>query len=310
MKLKHMLFTWIFFISAFSFIQIEAAHTKKIAVSCQHKGRLGNQIVTYVHAKWLNYKYNLPHLFVPFDFCDQFALYDIEKTLLSDHYSEYKNVIVVNKNTNIKKLPDSTLIMVPFFHDEPNSCLHKNEKRYPINWNDPKFRTLVKSLLKPRFPVKTIPTKKNRFNLLVHVRKGGGFDSEATKLKFRYKFPPDNFYISGIRTASELLKQKPIFVYIMTDDQNPAKIIEEFKHALQDVPNLEFAYREGVSGPDENVLEDFFSVAKFDGCIRGDSTFTLMAAYLGDMKLVIAPELCHVENNEVIVDKVDIQFKK
>lgn len=304
---KRLILTFICLSLLFISQDVEAV-SKKIAVSCQHKGRLGNQIVTYIHAKWLNYKYGFPHLFVPFDYCDQFALYDIEKTFLSDHQNEYKNVVIASKHMRIDKLSDSTLIMVPFFHDEPNSCLHKNEKRYPINWKDPKFHQLVKSLLKPRFPVKTITTKKNKFNLLVHVRKGGGFDSESTKLKFRYKFPPDDFYISGIRTASKLLKQKPIYVYIMTDDQNPAKIVEEFKQALNDVPNLEFAFREGVSGPDDNVIEDFFSVAKFNGCIRGDSTFTLMAAYLGDMKLVIAPEQCHVENGKIIVDKVDIQF--
>ena len=42
------------------------------AVSYQFNGgRFGDQLVTYVHARWVAYKFNLPLLYKRFDYSDQ-----------------------------------------------------------------------------------------------------------------------------------------------------------------------------------------------------------------------------------------------
>lgn len=286
--------------------------SKKIAVTCiPCDGRLGNQLVNYVHVKWLSYKYGFQLLFLPFEYSDKFALHDYEVNFLSDHMHEYKNCIKMDRTTKIQELAESTLIKVPFFRDEPNNCLHhKKRKMFETDWNDPVFHNLIRKLLSPRVPIKTLKLPRNKFKLLVHIRKGGGYDSDAIKLRFPYKFLPDSFFIEGIKKASELLNHKPIYAFIMSDDQNPKDIVEQYKIALKDYTNVEFDYRHQTTEPDENVLEDFFSIPNFDGCIRGDSTFTLIAAYLGNMILVIAPQECHIENAQTVVDKVEIQFKR
>lgn len=287
---------------------LEAVSNKK-AVTYEVKGRLGNHLVAYAHAKWLGYKYNLPMLFVPFEYSENFKLHDEEVFLYSEQKQHFKNFVRFDFNTDISKLPPSTVIFVPFFRDEPDDSLNR-KSLFPIDWNDPKFKALIKYLLQPRQPIETIKLPKDRFNLLVHVRKGGGVDSPERQLDFPYKFPPDSFYISGIKTLSKRLNNPKIYAYIMTDDPEPQKIAAKYKKALKDFPNVEFGFRKATNGPSENVLEDFFSVAKFDGCIRGDSTFTLMAAYLGNMKATISPKKCHVKDGKIIVDEMDIKIKK
>lgn len=288
---------------------VDGAPTKKKAVTYEIKGRLGNHLVSYAHAKWLSYKYKLPLLFVPFEYSEHFTLHKVENFLYDQQKQHFKNIARYEFETDISTLPASTIIFVPFFRNEPDDSLNR-KSLFPINWNDPDFKALMRDLLKPSHPIETIQLPKNRFNLLVHVRKGGGFDSPERQLDFPYKFPPDSFYIGAIKTLSKRLKNPEIYAYIMTDDPHPSAIVVKYKNALSNFPNIEFGYRMDTNGHSMNVLEDFFSIAKFDGCIRGDSTFTLMGAYLGDMKAVISPKKAHVEGDKIIVDEIDVKIRK
>ena len=42
-------------------------------------GRLGDKLITYVHAKWISYKYGLKLLYRPFEYSDKLMLSKIEQ---------------------------------------------------------------------------------------------------------------------------------------------------------------------------------------------------------------------------------------
>ena len=277
---------------------------KQKAVTYDLNGRLGNQLITYLCSKWIAHQYNLPLLYVPFPFADQFVFHEKEKFYRSDWESLFSHTIGPKEASEIPYLADSTLILLNFFSNKRMSKLSFWEF-----WDNPEFKTFARPLLQPRFSFKEIVLPEGRLNVLAHVRTGGGYDSEKTQLKYPSKFPPHHFYISAIETISEIFHHTQIYVYIMTDDLEPAKIANNYRKALSHLHNIEFGYQEGENGPSVHVLEDFFSLSKYDCLIQGNSTFSIAASLLGDFKVIITPKNCHVENQEVAVDEINIIFK-
>ena len=270
-------------------------------------GRLGNNLIAYLHGKWISHKYHLPLLYVPFPYSDQFVFHHKEPYLNSLWNQSYQNKLMLQNVHTLRTLKDSTLVIIPYFRDEgPRAEIAKNAL-FKIPWSNQKFLNLVRDLLKPIGEVKTLSVPKGKLNVLLHVRTGGGFDERATQLSYPYKFPPHSFYISSLKKISLHFGHPPIYAYIMTDDPHPENLAKLYKSSLSMRKNIVFDFRKEAAGPSQNVLEDFFSVQKFDCIIRGDSTFTIVASLLGQFKAIISPKKCHVANGEVIVDEVDFK---
>lgn len=271
----------------------------------QHEYRLGNQLITYLAASWIAHEYELPLLYVPFLYSDQFIFHEKEILYRSDFELSFNKTVFLKEVSEIPDLPTSTLIVVNFFHNDP-----RNPNNYKMSsnlfLNNPEFREYAKTMLQPRFPFQTIPLPEDKLNILVHVRTGGDFDSREMQLRFPNKFPPNSFFISAIETISKIFDHQLIYAYIMTDDLNPEKIVEHYSKALSHLNNIEIDCRHGKSESSDNVMEDFFSVPKFDCMIRGNSTFTIAASLLSNFKAVIIPKSSRVENGEVVVDQIDI----
>lgn len=274
------------------------------AVTYIRAPRLGNALIAYCHAKWIAYKYHLPLLYLPFDNSEYFKLYEIEQLTYSQWGSKFKNLVSLNNEKDIINLPSSTIIKVEYFRDDGYTATDGRKKPFLTDWKNPEFLTILRTALQPRVPIETIEICPDKVNVLVHVRTGGGFDSRETQLRFPFKFPPNLFYISSIQILSEYLGHPQIYAFILTDDQNPEKIAQEFRAALTHLPNIEFNYRKGKAGPSVNIIEDFFSIPKFDCLIRADSTFAIMASLLTDFKIIIYPEKAHVDNDEVFIDEI------
>ncbi len=277
---------------------------KQKAVTYDLSGRLGNQLITYLCSKWIAHQYDLPLLYVPFPFADQFAFHEKEKFYRSDWEPLFSRILRPKEVSEIPYSADSTLILLNFF-----SAKGINKLPFRILWDNPEFKTFARPLLQPRFPIKEIALPQGKLTVLAHVRTGGGYDSEATQLKYPSKFPSHHFFISALETISELFDHTQIYVYIMTDDLEPAKIANNYRIALSHLHNIEFDYQVGENGPTVHVLEDFFSIPQYDCLIRGSSTFSIAASLLGDFKVVIAPKKSHVENQAIVVDEIRIFFK-
>ena len=217
------------------------------AITCNLSGRFGNRLITYLVAKWIAQKNQLSFLYEPFTYSDQFVFHTQEFLYRSNLEGQFKQTIMLKSESEIPHLQKSTLILINLFYVNL-----KNPKYFKMSYNnycnDPAFRKFARQLLQPRHTIKTIKVK-NRLNVLVHVRTGGGFDRREIQLRLPLKFPPHSFYIAALKTISERFGHPMIYAYIMTDDLNPKAIAEKYSAALADLKNIDFGYRTEEPGP-------------------------------------------------------------
>jgi hypothetical protein len=264
-----------------------------------------------LHARWLSHKYNIPFLYAPFPYSNQFVLHEHDVLCIENCKSFFAKKWVLQNEADIPKLPHSVLIYVPYF---PESEIEfKNHPRlwpfsFKIDWHNPEFKQMICKLIAPRFAITTLEMpKKPWLTVAVHVRKGGNFDPACSEFDLPLKFPPDSFYITAIRKMSELFSHQEMYVYIFTDDLDPPQIVSKYKEALKDLAPIHFDCRKINNGPGVNVLEDFFSIQKFDCLIRPDSNYTIVAEKLKDFKTVISPVSCHIDKGVVYIDDMRIE---
>ncbi len=112
--------------------------------------------------------------------------------------------------------------------------------------------------------------------------------SKFADKKHPLKFPPDSFYIEQIKKTSELLSDLPLYVHIFTDSSNPEELMNYYKAAVNK-PNITYGCRKEGNRHDQNVLDDFFNLLRFDGIIRGESNLAIMASRIAHYKIDIFP---------------------
>ncbi len=291
-------------------------------------GRFGDNLLCYLHAKWISYKYHIPLLYYPFEYSSHLVLDEAE--LLStvgntDALKKYDNGQPVNKilwiNTVNIKADEGSLYIVPWFPESMVEFERLEDARayFYANWDDGNFINHVRKLIYPRCPLRLISLPNNAISVAVHVRRNSnGFD---LSMSFAYNTPPqgkqylddyypfkcvnDDFYIYGIKKIRELYKDKSLYVFIFTDDKDPASIAEKYKRMIND-GSITFDYRHESHDHTTHVLEDFFSILRFDCLIRADSNFSLVASKLGKYKVVISPAGYCLRNNHPVIVKAHI----
>ena len=276
-------------------------------------GRLGDQLIGYLHAKWISHKYGIPLLLNPFPYADQLMLYYTEKHLSPDDYQKYGKVFQPKKGSKInynEKI--SALYIIPYFPEAKSEYKPKNNWYYfPVDWKDKKFKSKIQQLIKPINwqPYLTLPT--DRTTVAVHVRQGGGFDSVDTWKGFPLKLPPESYYVEQIKNIYSLLGNSPLYIYVFTDDKHPEQIVERFTEATNHL-DIEYGCRLEGNTHDANVLEDLFEMTRFDCLIRPESNYSIVASKIGNYKIVISPvHFTWVNSNFGYVDEVEIEdFRK
>lgn len=194
------------------------------------------------------------------------------------------------------------------------------------------FREEVKQMIKPIKALNSFEIPKDKVTVAVHVRKGGGYDTPLLSMQlyekvdlegafchcqndkdvyvdtaYPLKFPPDFFYVEQIKRLSEMYDDAPMYVHIFTDDKNPQLLVDRYEKAVNK-PNIEFGCRKGDNQHDSNVLEDLFSLTKFDCLIRGGSNFPQIAELLGNYNIVIYPRSAQWQN-VIFISEVGITKK-
>lgn len=286
-------------------------------------GRFGDNLVSYLHAKWISYQYNISLAYQPFQYSDQLVLHLFEKR---GSYPRLKRITLTKNNLTIDR-NKQWLYVVPYFAEVLSEHKHpanRNWIYFPVNWNDQRFRQQIKEMIKPRDPeILRFDLPEDKITVALHVRKGGGFDkpllSDAEVIQHPYsyyadyhsmlKFPPEKFFVEQLRRVSEHFHNAPLYVYVFTDDTNPTALVQRLKNQLGNYPNIEFDYRKENNRHDANVLKDFFALITFDCLIRPQSNFSLVAAKLADYKLEIYPTECHWVGAVPYIDKVETIIK-
>lgn len=299
-----------FFINSYT---IETQYTKSAVTTGYFSGkRLGDNLQTYFKAKWISYKYNLPFFYQTFSFSEQFKLHQIEQQLTSNIRinNRYKNI-----NFGQKKIKESdcsfdkiplALWHIGFFFLPDKVQFNEENNEFDFHQEmffDPIFRTILKTLVAPNFPIELVPIPNNVPSVAVHVRKGGSFRDEELSLVHGkkptkgithidqispLKFPPDEYYIYQIIELSKRLGDPLLYVHIFSDTDDIETLVSTFARIV-DKPNILWNYRKKNNKHYTNILEDLFSMTKFDYLIRGRSFFSEAAQILGDHMQTIYP---------------------
>jgi hypothetical protein len=273
-------------------------------------GRFGDNLIAYFHAKWIAYKNSLPFLYVPFLYSENLNL-DILDQPASDSF-RFENSVALKKDSGFNFTEvQSSLFIIPYFPEckfelEMYSFLQELP-HFDVDWEDPEFHREVIESLTPKYPIKTLELPKNKITVGVHVRRGGGVDIYHPDLFFPLKFPHDSYYIQQIERIAKIFDKKQLYVFILTDDLNPNEIVNKYRQALNN-PNIEFACREKNNSPFNNVLEDFFSIPKFDCLILCQSNFSIVASKMSNYSIVITPYHCIANGTGYTIDNVELRF--
>ena len=217
--------------------EAQAANQSKGVTHYAATGRLGDQLLAYLHSKWISYRYGIPFLYKPFDYSDQFVFHEEEIPYETKAYY-FPHVIVPRHGDNIdyNAYGSGTLFDIQYFSESPWERLIWGYQWYTfsVDWKDPTFRKEMQRLIKPRFPIPPHEIPKDRISIALHIRLGGGFDPPRTWAAYPAKFPPPSYYIEQLRTIYALFKKKPLYVYLFTDDQNPLELVHAYQKQLSD----------------------------------------------------------------------------
>ncbi len=282
---------------------------QNVAITYNLGGRFGDCLLSYLHAKWLSYQYNLPLLYQPFKYSNELVLHDYE-ICFDNKFAFKKRIKVLNIKSIenvLKKSKNSTLFIVPYFPEKNFGRSKVNELPYfETNWKDKQFRSLITQLIVPKKEIQTVEVQKNCINIAVHVREGGGFDKSNIQLELPTKLPPISFYKEGLSRIIELFPGRALYFYIFTDSQNPEEIAIQLQEFVGKNDLIKFDWRKENNFHDTNVLEDFFSLFKFDVLIRPQSNFSFIPTLMHDFAVVFSPQSASVVNQRIVIDKCDL----
>lgn len=272
-------------------------------------GRLGDNLLAYLHGKWIAFKYNLPLLNRSFPDSDQFH-FEKDCQKVGDSFLFKQDHFVTDEN-QLSTEPSSTLFTVPYF---PDTRFEREFNKlhwlpyFDVDWSDPQFRAEIREDLKPVQPIKSMKLPRNKLLLALHVRRGGGIDQAGAYMTWPLKFPPDEYYIEQLKRVAAIYQDREMYVYIFTDDLNPSAILETYRQALNN-PKIEFACRTKGNGPTRHILEDFYQMTKFDCLIGCQSNFSLISSFIGDQQLVIMPTNAYFIDKQLIIDQTELTFR-
>lgn len=291
-------------------------------------GRLGDCIMAYCKAKWLSHKYHLELLYKPFQYSDRFLLSTTEKcfsegALEQCHYrrriqrwqeatqSLHNTFLTTTISTRI----DTCLYRESFrgkSFDSHGRFLYADTIFEKIVMY-PSFGVDLKTMLTPLAPVTKIDLPVGYISVGIHIRKGGDYDGELQSQQLLddepivhkkrdtpdrvhpLKFPTTQYYIDRLVELSEILDDKPLYVYICTDDQDPEKLMRVIRERVH---KANITYRCSLrNDTDKAMLDDIYSLAECDCLIRSCSHFAGVAQLLGNHTIIIRPnKYCWCDN--------------
>lgn len=284
-------------------------------------GRLGDHLLSLLHAKWISYKYNLPMLYRNFDYSNQFEFSNFEQKY--DNL-DYKKTILLDKyNLNNIEVDKDVIYIVPYFSEDLTE--YKNNPNwiyFDVSWEEKNFKEIVKKSISPiDKSLLLFDLPKETINVAVHIRRGGGYDQPLLDDKVLekrniyadvaapLKFPPLSFYVSLIKYISHLIKHKSMYVYIFTDERDTEFLLRRILPHFDTYKNIKFDCRKQNNAWNLNVLNDFFAMSKFDYLIRPQSNFSIVASKLADKLIDVYPSSFRVNHGFPDINKFEINFK-
>lgn len=275
-------------------------------ITCDINGyNLGDNLMSYIRAKWLSIHYNIPLLYKPFPFANLFGLHEIEKKKFHPAYLEkFKTVHAIQNELEICfEDPSETLYVVPCYQ-EPELGLDNSTPFIEIDWTRKDFRKLIKKLLKPIDAKATIAIPSQRISVAVYMPQYTG-DANCNE-KSALQMPPDSYYIEQIAKISELFYHRPLYVYLFTENRNPAEVLEKFRRKVNG-HNILFECKQSPKVSRDSFVQDFLNMSRFDCLVRPLNNMGYLLEQLNDYLITMTPSHYEKVNGKVRIDAVSIR---
>ena len=185
-------------------------------------GRFGDNLLVYLQAKWLAMQNGLPLLFVPFNYSSELVADDAEMHFDPASYCRLRRM-TVREGTKI----DAEL---PLLYECPYFPAFEEEQRaggwyaFVVDWKDPEFRKEALAMIAPKRMLDLVWPKKGAISVAIHVREGGGFDTDHTRLFDPLKLPPLPFYVEALSKVIEMFPEREFYCYVFTDAMDTKSI--------------------------------------------------------------------------------------
>lgn len=256
-------------------------------------GRLGDTLLTVAQTLYFCLKNSCDMLYIPFPYSEHFVLDEAVRQYTPELAQHFKHTYTFkgSDNASLEEPLKNTLITVPWFPEAIVGATKGACHYFFTDWEDPTFKSILRTVLAPKKSLPLITPPGDKISVAVHVRKGGTYESWGLSFKqgsHLHKIPFNEFYSDQIKSVSALLGNRPLYVFIFTDDENPGALLEKIKQAVN-IPSIEYDCRRANNHHNTNVLEDFYSMQHFDVLIRPDSNYSILAEKLGEHSLVIYP---------------------
>jgi hypothetical protein len=283
MKLNNITLTIFFLVCA----GVQPAQTIQTAITYDFSGgRLGDNLLSYLHAKWFAYKYQIPLLYRPFPYSSELVLSE-EELSYEEWASHFEDTYRFGFGCTQPTFPG--LFFCPCFPEigwEIQRHVGFFEK---VDWKDKDFRRQVRKLVSPKTPLDLTYPPEDKVSIAIHIREGGGFDDEEHKLKHPTKTPPFTFYVESLVKILDLFRGKPLYCHVFTDYAEPQELIDKMQRSLPADAPIAFHYRKENNHHNSYVLEDFFSLFNFDILIRAESNYSVIPSLINDYAVVCFP---------------------
>lgn len=268
-------------------------------------GRLGDNILMYLRAKYVAKKYDLDFVYKPFDMAEYFLFHELE--------GSHKKKEVLQKKVVIQKEEDLLLLNgegaeLPYFSDFLSE--YPVFKEFPsvfVDWNDAQLKEYMRYAVTPICELPLIyPEDPSKINVAIHLRYGSGQDDEATINRHPLKFPPIDFYANQVLKIYEHYGSQPLEVFLFTDAKEPKRVAAQLLNSLKNI-DVEIRYKEIVKQEPIEILQDFFSLQNFDCLIRPESSFSYLASLIKDYEISVAPFIYQKVKGKVKITAVEVQ---
>ncbi len=253
-------------------------------------GRLGDNLLTYLHAKWFAYQHQIPLLYRCFPYSSEFA-FTAEEICLGTQKANYN------------------IFPCPYFPESKAELLTGKWSYFEVDWKNPEFRKIAREMISPRGHLQLIQPPEKILSLALHFREGGGYDSRSSVFN-NPKSPPMSYYIECLLKVLELFPDQSIYCFFFTDALKPQAYLEKIQEALPLQAPIVFDYRRENNSHCTNVVEDFFSLFNFDILIRAESNFSMVPSLIHDYAVVFSSESCSNGPQGIFVDKIAVEVNE
>ncbi len=269
-------------------------------------GRFGDNLIAYLHAKWLSYHYQIPLLYKPFPYSTELVMDEKEIHYDAARHPYLRHMQYSGQNL-FHELHHDCVFIAKYFPEVESEKKYPYYYVFPVDWKNQNFRKIAKEMISTKKELALTYPPQDMLGVALHIRQGGGYDSHDAGFRDPLKFPPITFYIESLKIILDLFKDKSIYCHVFTDALQPGELVNQIQQALPYAPII-FNYREKDNRHWANVLEDFHSLFNFDILIRGESNYSIVPSLLHDYAVFCYPKNFSKHDGRVTIDQIQVEI--